>query len=92
MISVTINNIELEQKFKQYAHIYNKSINELTQEALNFFLSFLENNKNLKYKEKDPLKNIEYFEKKEYEDLSDIELFVHIKNSAEYIHNLRRAR
>ena len=95
MISVTINNPEIEQKFKQYANIYNKSINDLTYEAINFFLNFLENNKNLKFKKKDPLKNIEQFENKKNkidEGLSDIRLFTHIKDSAEYIHNLRRIK
>jgi len=92
MISVTINNPEIENKFKQYARVYNKSINDLTLEALNFFLSFLENNKNLKFKKKNPLENIEQFENKIEEDLSDVKLYTHIKDSAEYIHNLRRVK
>lgn len=57
---------------------------------------FLDNNKKndeLSYEKKDPMKN---FHIKKYvddeDDLSDVELYAHVEDSAKYVHNLRREK
>ena len=58
---------------------------------MKYFIN-LKNNNTLVYTKKDPLKHLHSIIYECDEDLSDVILYSHIKDSAKYIHNLRQKR
>jgi hypothetical protein len=87
MLAIKIDNPEIEQRVKEYLKKQHKDIKEMVNEAINLFL---EQQQKLKYQKKDPFKHIHNIEYKDKEDLSDVQLYTNIDDSAKYIHSLRR--
>ena len=92
MLTFKIENIELENKFLEFAKSQKRAVEDVAIDAMQYFMNMQKENK-LIYQKKDPLKHLHKI-KYEYddEDLSDIKLFDHIEDSAQYIHDLRRQR
>ena len=88
MLTIQINNPEIEKEIFDYLKNKSKKLEEITVEA---FQEFLKKDK-LTYKKLDPLKHMKKIEYDYDEDLCDEVALTHIKDSAEYIHNLRRKR
>lgn len=91
---IAIDNIEIEKRFREYAEKNKKDMKVVIVDALKMFLDMHKKDDELIYKKKDPLKHlrtIEY-EHDDGEDLSDVKPYSHIKDSAKYVHNLRREK
>lgn len=94
MLAIKIDNPEIENRFKQYAKQNKKAVEELVSDALKMFLDMKKQDNELIYTKKDPMKHlhkIEY-EYDDGEDLSDVKLYSHIDDVAQYVHDLRRVR
>ena len=92
VLTIKINNPEIEHKFKEYAKEQKQTVEDIANEAMKFFLES-KKNKKLKVKKLNPKEHIVSLEyKDDNEDLSDVKLYENIKDSAQYIHNLRRKR
>jgi len=93
MLAIKIDNIELEKKIFKYAKLKEKKVEEITIEAIKQFLDKQTKKDEIVYTKRDPMK---YIHKIKYEDdgedLSDIQPYSHIEDSAKYIHDLRRIR
>ena len=85
-ITLKIDNPDTEEELKAFVH----SQKEVTIETLKNFFDSLGTKKKLKYKKKDPKKHSRII-KREYDpnEVDDVAL-LHIKDSAKYVHNLRR--
>ena len=85
-ITLKIDNPDTEEKLKAFVH----EQKEITVETLKTFFDSLGTNKKLTYKKKDPRKHSRII-KREYNpnEVDDVAL-VHIKDSAKYVHDLRR--
>mgnify|MGYP000507009844 CR=1 FL=1 len=92
MLTLKIENKELENNFLEFAKSQKRAVEDIAIDAMKYFMNMQKEDK-LVYRKKDPLKHLHKI-KYEYdnEDLSDIRLFDHIEDSAKYIHNLRRQR
>ncbi len=86
MITLNINNPEIEQGLSELSDIKKQQLEEVATQAIQQFI----NSFKIQYKKKDVSKHSHIIQK-EYNDsqTNDIAL-EHIQNSAEYIHNLRR--
>ena len=92
MLAIQINNPNLENQFLEYAKQQQKSIEELVNEAINFFIKY-KKDENIKYNKKNPMENLHKIKYKSFDDdLDDVKLFQDIEDSAEFIHKLRRNR
>lgn len=92
MLAIKIDNLEIENKFLEYAKTHHKAIEDIALEAIQYFISIQQKDR-LVYTKKDPLKHIHKVNRDfDNEDLSDVKPYMHILDSAEYIHNLRRKR
>jgi len=89
VLAIKIDNPEIEERIKEYLKQQHKDIKDMINEAINLFLN---QQKEINYQKKDPLKHIHNIEYKNNEDLSDVQLYNHIDDSAEYIHSLRRKK
>ena len=84
-----------ENKFKQYAKQHKKATEEIVTDALKIFLDINNQNNELNYTKKNPmehLRKIKYNDENDSEDLSDVKLYSHVVDTAQYVHNLRRTR
>ena len=93
MLSLKIDNPEIENRFKQYAKKHNKNLDDVANEAMNLFFEFLKQDDELIYVKRDPMKHLRntiYID--DDEDLSDVKPYAHIEDSALYIHNLRKKK
>jgi len=89
-ITLKIDNPNIEEQLREFI----KEQKEITLEALNHFINSFQKRESLVYKKRDPRKyssKIEYIDE-ENEDLRDVKPYAHVKDSAEYVHNLRRQR
>ena len=86
-LTLKIDNPDMEQKLKEFV----KEHKELTLEALNSFIDSFQKDK-CTYTKRDP-KKYSRIVKREYDsdDVDDIAL-LHIKDSAKYVHDLRRQK
>jgi hypothetical protein len=94
MLAIKIDNPEIENRFKQYTIQHKKAVEELVSDALKMFLDTKKQDNELIYTKKDPLKHLHKIEYAydDGEDLSDVKLYSHVDDVAQYVHNLRRAR
>lgn len=92
MLAIKIDNPEIENKFKQYALHHKKAIEDVVNEAIKMFLDANKKDNELIYVKKDPIKHLHQinYDEDDDEDLSDVKLYSHVKNSVKYIHDLRR--
>lgn len=90
MLAITINDADVENKFFQYAKSQKKAVEEIAIEAINYFMA-THQDKTIIYTKKDPAKYLHSIKTDvNNEDLSDVKPYLHVENSGEYIHNLRR--
>jgi hypothetical protein len=90
MLAIKIDNPDIENRFKQYAKQQKKTIEDVINDAIKLFIDTHTKNDEIFYVKRDPM---EYLEKIEYtynEELCDDVALTHIKDSAKYIHNIRR--
>ena len=94
MLAIKIDNPEIENRFKEYAVQHKKAVEELVSDALKMFLDTKKQDDELIYTKKGPLKHLHKIEYAydDGEDLSDVKLYSHVDDVAQYVHNLRRAR
>ena len=90
MLAIKIDNPEIESKFKEYAKQQKKAIEDVVSEAMKLFLDTHKKDDEIVYTKKDPMKHIRKIEYEYDDDLCDDVALTHIKDSAEYIHDLRR--
>ena len=85
-ITLKIENPNIEEQLKQFV----KEQKEITIEALSSFLNSFQKEEKLVYKKRDPKKYSRII-KREYDskDVDEVAL-LHIEDSAEYVHALRR--
>jgi len=85
-ITLKIDNLDMEKQLKAFI----QEQKEVTIEALKSFLNSFHKEDKLIYKKKDPREHSRMI-KREYnlEDVDDVAL-LHIKDSAKYVHDLRR--
>ena len=91
MLAVKIENKKIENRLLEYVKTQHKTVEDVVIEALEILIN-MEQKKVLEYKIKDPGQHIHKIEHKYDNDLCDEVALTHIKNSAEYIHDLRRNR
>ena len=91
MLAIKIDNPEIENRFKEYAIQHKKAVEELVSDALKMFLDMNKKDDELIYTKKDPLKHLHKIEYAYDDDLCDEVALTHIKDSAKYTHDLRRA-
>ena len=92
MLTLNIDNKELENKFLEFAKIQKRAVEDVAIDAMNYFIS-IQREEKLVYTKKDPLKHLRKIEVDfDDEDLSDVKPYGHIEDSAKYIHDLRRKR
>ncbi len=92
MLTLSIENPELENKFLEVAKSQKKAVEDVVLDAMKYFINMQKEDK-LVYTKKDPLKHLRRIEvDSDDEDLSDVKPFDHIEDSAKYIHDLRRRR
>lgn len=93
MLSIKIDNTEIESRFKQYASQHQKAIEDVVSDAMKLFLDINKKEDKLVYTKKDPMKYLHTIKyEDDGEDLSDVKLFSHIDNVEKYVHDLRRVR
>lgn len=92
MLAIEIKNKEFERKFSKFAKSQKKAIEDVALEAMLYFMDLSQQDK-LIYTKKDPLKHLHTI-KGEYdtEDLSDVQPYGYVEDSATYVHDLRRQR
>jgi len=93
MLAIKIDNPEIENKFKEYAKQQKKAIEDVVSEAMKLFLDMHKKDNELIYIKQDPMQHIV---KSDYEDdgecLDDVKPYAYIKDSAQYVNDLRRER
>jgi len=91
MLAIKIENKEFETKFLEFVKTQKKTIEDVTLDALKKFMSSSLNQKTkLIYTKKDPLKHMHKITREYDDDLCDEVALTHIKDSAAFIHNMRR--
>ena len=92
MLAIKIDNPDIENRFHKYAKTEKETIENIITKALKQFLDSNSSNGEIAYEKKDPMKHLRAIDYgyDDDEDLSDVKPYSHIKNSAEYVHNLRR--
>jgi len=93
MLAIKIDNPEIESKFKEYAKQQKKAIEDVVSEAMKLFLDMHKKDNELIYIKQDPMQHIV---KSDYEDdgecLDDVKPYAFVKDSAQYVHDLRREK
>ena len=92
-VSLKIDNPNmLERQLLDFLKQQKQDFEEITLEALNNFIDSFHKKEKLVYKKKDPRKHSRII-KREYNpaDVDEVAL-LHIKDSAKYVHDLRRER
>ena len=91
MLAIKIDNPEIESAFKKYAKQQKKALDDVVSEAMKLFLDVNKQDNELIYIKQDPMQHIV---KSDYKDdgecLDDVKPYAYVKNSAQYIHDLRR--
>ena len=90
MLAIKIDNPDMENQFKHYAMEHKKTIEDVISDAMKLFLSMQKKDDKLVYTKKDPMQYIHKIEYEYDDDLCDDVALTHIKDSAKYIHDLRR--
>ena len=91
MFAIKIENQEFENKFIEFAKTQKKTIEDVAIDALKYFMN-INNNDNLVYTKKDPLKHLHTINYEYDEELCDDVALTHIEDSAKYVHDLRRRK
>ncbi len=91
MLAIKIDNQEFENRFLEFAKTQKESIENIALEAIKYFMN-LDREDKLVYTKKDPLKYIHKIKREYSEDMCDDVALTHIKDSASYIHNIRRQK
>jgi len=89
-ITLKIDNPDIEKELT----LFIKEQKEVTLEVLSSFINTFQKKKPIAFQKKDPNKYrrvIKYLED-DNENLDDVKPYSHIKDSAKYIHDLRRQR
>jgi len=93
MLAIKIDNPEIESAFKKYAKQQRKALEDVVSEAMKLFLDMHKKDDKLIYIKQDPMQHIV---KSNYTDdgecLDDVKPYAYVKDSAQYIHDLRRER
>ena len=94
MLTLKIDNSELENKFVEFAKSQQKAVEEVAVDAMKYFMSMKKEDTKFVYTKKDPLKHMHKitYDYDENEDLSDVKPYSHVEDSALYIHELRRKK
>ena len=92
MLTLKIDNSELENKFIEFAKSQKKAVEEVAVDAMNYFMSMKKESKGISYIKKDPLKHLHKIERECDESMCDDVALTHIEDSAQYIHDLRRKK
>ncbi len=91
MLAIKIDNPEIESAFKKYAKQQKKALDDVVSEAMKLFLDMHKKDDEIIYTKQDPRQHIV---KSNYEDdgecLDDVKPYAYVKDSAQYIHDLRR--
>jgi len=91
-ITVKIDNPDLEQKLIEFVKQQKQDLEEVTIEALKNFIDLFHQKKKFDFKKKDPREHSRII-KRDFDDKDVDEVaLLHIKDSAKYIHNLRREK
>lgn len=91
MLTLKIENEELENNFLDFAKKQHRAVEDVAQEAIKYFMNKQQENK-LVYTKKDPLKHLRKIERDYDDEMCDDVALTHIEDSASYIHNLRRQK
>jgi len=91
-ITVKIDNPDLEQRLIELVKQQKQDLEEVTIEALNNFIDLFYQKKKFAFQKKDPKKHSRVIERDYDEEDVDKVALSHIKNSAKYIHDLRREK
>lgn len=92
MLTLKIENQELENNFLEFANSQKKAVEDVVIDAMNYFMH-IQREEKLLYTKKDPLKHLHKIEVDcDDEDLNDVKPYAHIEDSAKYIHDLRRKK
>ena len=93
MLAIKIDNPEIERQFKEYAKQQKKAVEDVVGETMKLFLDMHKKDNELIFIKQDPMQHIV---KSDYEDdgdcLDDVKLYAYVKDSAKYIHDLRREK
>jgi len=91
-ITVKIDNPDLEQKLIEFVKQQKQDLEEVTIEALKNFIDLFHQKKKFDFKKKDPREHSRII-KRDFDDKDVDEVaLLHIKDSAKYIHDLRREK
>ncbi len=91
MITLKIENPEIENKLINFVKTQKKDLEEIAIEAIQQFINSLQA-KEIEYKKKDVTKYMHVIEKEYDIKQADETALEHIEDSAKYIHNLRRQK
>ena len=91
MLTFKIENEEFESQFLDFVKVQKKTIEDVALDAIKNFMNSSKKNK-LVYTKKDPLKHLHKITREYDDDLCDEVALTHIKDSAAYIHNMRRQK
>jgi len=93
MLAIKIDNPEIESAFKKYAKQQRKALEDVVSEAIKLFLDMHKKDDKLIYIKQDSMQHIV---KSNYKDdgecLDDVKPYAYVKDSAQYVHDLRRER
>ena len=92
MLTLKIDNSELESKFIEFAKSQKKAVEEVAVDAMNYFMSMKKESNGITYTKKDPLKHMRKITYEYDESMCDEVALTHIEDSAKYIHDLRRKK
>jgi len=90
--TIKIDNPDLEQKLTEFVKQQKQDLEEITIEALNNFIEIFYQKKKFNFTKKDPRKHSRIIKRDYNEKDVDKIALLHIKDSAKYIHNLRREK
>ena len=89
MLTITLDDFEIEKKFLEYSKEKKESIEDIVVKALD---QFFNNESKMEYEKKDPKRHMKKISYEIDEDVDDVVPYSHIKESARYIHDLRRKK
>jgi len=92
VITIKIDNPDLEQKLIEFVKQQKQDLEEITIEALNNFIDVFHQKKKFDFKKKDPQKLSRIIQRDYNEENVDEVALLHIKDSAQYVHDLRREK
>lgn len=92
MLTLKIENSELENKFIEFAKSQKKAVEDVAVDAMNYFMYMKKESNGITYTKKDPLKHLHKIKREYNESMCDDVALTHIEDSAQYIHDLRRKK